>query len=96
VMNGIKGLMAAQKYGANLEKSFDSHIDESMYIQQRMQRDEANFRSKIKSLKQQLVWLKRELQTCINETQQASGLDAPFPDTQMPGTMANSTPMYGW
>ena len=96
VMNGVKGLMAAQKYNSNLEKSFDAHIDESMYIQQKIQRDEANFRAKIKALKQQLVSLKRELQSCINETQQAGGLDALFPDTQAPGTMANSTPMYGW
>ncbi|WP_299684092.1 hypothetical protein [uncultured Tateyamaria sp.] len=96
VMNGVKGLMAAQKYSSSLEKSFDSHIDESMYIQQKIQRDEANFRSKIKTLKQQLMSLKRELQGCINDTQQANGLDALFPDLQIQSTAANSTSMYGW
>ncbi|MEL6617277.1 MAG: hypothetical protein AAFP16_00260 [Pseudomonadota bacterium] len=96
VMNGVKGLMAAQKYSNNLEKSFDSHIEESMYVQQKMQRDEANFRAKIKQLRQQLLALKRELQTCINDSQQANGLDALFADTQAPGSMANSTPMFGW
>lgn len=99
IMSGVKLLSAMDKYEDNLGKTFDTYLDEKEYVDQLIRNAEQTFRPKIRQLKAEFAKLKTQLQSCVNEAQQAAGETPTFEFSPASGSTAHSTPAfasYGW